>query len=404
MPRRLGVLLITLSLGACAGQPVVGSPAGSAAQPAASQSTGPAAVASTPAVAFHGTVQTYRGDAARTGVMPGPGPVGTPRIAWQFQAGGSFGSSPVVVDGTVYAVSGDGVVHAVDLGSGKERWNVRLGAEASASPLVVGQQLVAADGAGTIHALALADGSAAWTFRADGPISGSPDLIGDHVIAATHSGTVYALDPSTGAVAWQASVGGEVTRSVSGGEGSIYLGLGADLVAVSASDGSIRWRSTVGGGGAVGTPTLAGGNVFASTGLDSDAEADHGVACVDAKTGKLGWRYASETKAQVYTPAIAGGRAYVVGHDRRLVALDATSGKVAWSVERSSELEALPAVVGNAVYIVGNDGPVEAVDATTGKSIWSVPIKGVPYAPAVVDGYLLVGTDIGTLYAIAGAG
>ena len=92
-----------------------------------------------------------------------------------------------------------------------------------------------------------------------------------------------------------------------------------------------------------------------------------------------------------------------MGHDHRIVSLDAASGKVGWSVERSSEIEALPAVVGNTVYIVGNDGPVEAIDATTGASIWSVPIKGVPYAPSVVDGYLLVGTDIGTLYAIAGA-
>ena len=403
MRGRLGVLLVALSLGACAG---TSAPASQSAEPAATVANRPSAdvASAAPAVAFHGSVPTYRGDPARTGVMPGPGPVGTPQIAWQFQASAPFGSSPVVVEGTVYAVSGDGIVHAIELESGHERWNVSLGAEASASPLVAGGQLIAADGQGTIHALNLPDGSAGWTFHADGPISGSPAVIGDRIVAAAQSGTVYALDPATGTVVWQASVGGEVTRSVAGGDGSIYLGLGADLVAVSASDGSILWRSTIGGGGSVGTPTLAGGSVYASTGLDSDTDADHGVACVDAKTGKLGWRYTSDTKAQVYTPAVAGGRAYIVGHDHRIVSLDAASGKVGWSVERSSELEALPAVVGNAVYIVGNDGPVEAIDATTGTSIWSVPIKGVPYAPSVVDGYLLVGTDLGTLYAIAGAG
>ena len=47
---------------------------------------------------------------------------------------------------------------------------------------------------------------------------------------------------------------------------------------------------------------------------------------------------------------------------------------------------------------------VFAVDTATGTSLWSIAIKGVPYAPPVVDGYLLVGTDLGTLYAIAGAG
>ena len=77
-------------------------------------------------------VETYRGNAARTGVMPGPGPAGTPQVAWQFAAGGPFGSSPVVRDGVVYAVSGDGVVHAIDLATGVERWSVALGSEASA--------------------------------------------------------------------------------------------------------------------------------------------------------------------------------------------------------------------------------------------------------------------------------
>ena len=65
-------------------------------------------------------------------------------------------------------------------------------------------------------------------------------------------------------------------------------------------------------------------------------------------------------------------------------------------------VEALPAIVGDVLYLVGNDGPATAIDTATGKALWTVPVKGVPYAPAVVDGYLLVGTDIGNLYAIGG--
>ena len=70
--------------------------------------------------------------------------------------------------------------------------------------------------------------------------------------------------------------------------------------------------------------------------------------------------------------------------------------------ERPSELEALAAVVADVIYIVGSEGPAEAIDADSGEAIWSVPIKGVPFAPAVVDGYLLVGTNVGLLYAIGG--
>jgi len=335
--------------------------------------------------------------------MPGPGPSGDPRIAWQFQADGPFGSSPAVVDGVVYAVSGDGVVHALELGSGQERWKAELGTEASASPLVIDNLVIAADEGGTIHALARADGTSVWSVRTDGSITGSPAVVDDRIIAATGRGSIYALEAATGRIAWQKAVVGEISRSVAVADGTIYLPVEGEIVAVSASDGSILWRVTLATDGGVGTPTVANGIVSAATGLDGADVAAHAVGTVDALTGKPGWRYVSPTQAQIYTPAVAGDRAYVVGHDRLLVALDATTGAVVWSIERQSEIEALPAVVGNVVYIVGNGGPVEAIDATTGAPLWSVPIKGVPLAPTVVDGYLVVGTGIGTLYAIAGS-
>ena len=335
--------------------------------------------------------------------MPGPGPSGSPRIAWQFQAGGPFGSSPAVVDGVVYAGSGDGVVHALELGSGQERWKAELGAEASASLLVVGNLVVAADSAGTIHALSRADGTSVWTVQTDGPITGSPAVVGDRIVAATRRGTIFTLEVATGRIAWQTAAVGEISRSVAVAGDTIYLPVEGEIVAVSASDGSILWRVTLATDGAVGTPTVASGVVFAALGLDGADVAAHAVGTVDAFTGKPGWRYVSPTQAQVYTPAVAGDRAYVVGHDRLLVILDATTGAVVWSIERPSEIEALPALVGNVVYIVGNGGPVEAIDATTGTPLWSVPIKGIPYAPTIVDGYLVVGTGIGTLYAIAGS-
>src|SRR6266581_6683451 len=115
---RLGVLLLAASLAACGGP---GGPSGSA----------------RPTASFHGSVPTYRGDPARTGVMPGPGPSGRPAIAWQFQTPGEP-KQPAIVDGVVYAVSG-GVVHALELGSGHERWKADLGVQGGVIvPLVVG--------------------------------------------------------------------------------------------------------------------------------------------------------------------------------------------------------------------------------------------------------------------------
>jgi hypothetical protein len=39
-----------------------------------------------PAASSSTMVATYRGDAGRTGRMPGPAPTSTPAVTWQFQA------------------------------------------------------------------------------------------------------------------------------------------------------------------------------------------------------------------------------------------------------------------------------------------------------------------------------
>lgn len=108
-------------------------------------------------------VVTYRGDAARTGEMPGPAPSGTPSVAWTFKAGAPITSSPLAIDGVVYVLDNDGVIHALALETGEERWQATLGEDASASPLISDGLLIVGDSAGVIHGLAVADGSVRWT-------------------------------------------------------------------------------------------------------------------------------------------------------------------------------------------------------------------------------------------------
>ena len=348
-------------------------------------------------------VPTYRGDAARTGVMPGPGPTGQAGIAWQFDAEtGGFSNSPVAADGVVYAAGSDGAVRAIDLVTGDERWVTTLPNAISATPVIDDDLLIVSDDLGTVHGLSRADGSKAWTSEIGGGISGSPALVGDDLLVATTAGRLHKVDPTNGQERVEAlDVGGGVTRSVAAADGTAYLGIAGDLVAVDLAAWDVRWRSPLAGGiGDIGTPTVAGDLVYAATGLGGDSSADYGVVAVHASSGEEVWRYVSPTGATLYTPAVSGDQAFIVGHDRLMVALEAGDGSAVWSVDLASELEALPSVVDDVVFTVGNDGPAVAVDASSGSVLWTVPTVGVPFAPTIVDGYLLVGTDAGILYAI----
>ena len=48
-------------------------------------------------------------------------------LIWKFPTGNSVGSSPTVVNGTVYFGSWDGNLYAVDALTGSEKWRVRTG-------------------------------------------------------------------------------------------------------------------------------------------------------------------------------------------------------------------------------------------------------------------------------------
>lgn len=350
-----------------------------------------------------GDVTTYRGDAARTGVMAGPGPTGSPEVAWQFQASAPIASSPAVVGETAFLVSNDGAVNALDLKTGAVRWTVSLGATAgSASPLVVDGSLVIGDQTGVVHALDPQTGIKRWATATDGPIDGAAAAVGNLVLTATEAGTAYALDAQTGAVTWKTTLPAGVTRSVTASADTVFVGAEGILVALRLSDGTNLWQSTVATAGACGTPTVVAGLVYDATGIDGNDPAAKGVVAVDASTGEVRWRYASPTADQVYTPAISGGRAYAVSEDGTVVALDAATGNVVWTAPTGAPNEAVAALADGLVYVPTNGRTLVTLDAGTGALRWQAVIVGVPFGPVIAHGMVLVGTTTGVLYAIGG--
>jgi outer membrane protein assembly factor BamB len=222
------------------------------------------------------------------------------------------------------------------------------------------------------------------------------------VLTATEAGTAYALDARTGAVTWKTSLPAGVTRSVTASADTLFVGAGGILVALRLSDGAMLWQSPVASSGNCGTPTVAGGIVFDATGIDGDALDAKGVVAVDAATGAARWHFASPTQDQAYTPAVSASRAFVVVEDGTVVAMDAATGAVAWTTKTGAPNEALATVSGGVVYVPTNGQTLVALDATTGMLQWHVPIIGVPYAPVVAHRMVLVGTNVGALYAFGG--
>ena len=81
-----------------------------------------------------------------------------------------------------------------------------------------------------------------------------------------------------------------------------------------------------------------------------------------------------------------------------------TLGSELWSIATVNPVDALAAVADGVLYVAATGGPVMALEPDTGATLWALPLAGEPFAPIVADGYLLIGTSLGVLYAIAGRG
>jgi outer membrane protein assembly factor BamB len=395
------LIALVLVVAACAprtGSPTIGSP---------DPTVGPT-MAAMPTGGIDADVPSYRGNAARDGVMPGPGPVGNPILAWKVNLPGPVGTSPVTVGGTVFIAVRTGSLVALDLQTGAQRWTSQVSTSALSTPEVAGDLVIVGTGQDGLQAIDAATGTKRWSVAADGAIPGAPAQADGLVVFGTDRGTVVAVDAATGSKAWSRSVDDPVIGSVAIADGSVVVSTdGGDahhgtLVALDLKTGAQRWRTDVGYYGRAGTPAIAGGRVYDSTGLDTSTPGSHHIVTLDLATGALDWAFANATDDPVYTPAVIGDEAYIPGEDHTLTRVATANGSTDWTFAADGVVEVVPAIAGDVVYAASNNGSAFALDRTTGTKLWSRPIRGVPYGPTVAGGLLLVGTDLGIVYAIGG--
>lgn len=267
-------------------------------------------------------VETVRGLHGNGGPEVAGSPVSTTRwtLESDFRASRVVGGSPerrplVATDGTLLVSGSDGLL-ALDASSGRVRW--RTGA--NVPPPVVHD--------GTAYAVSYTLGVRGFDVETGEEVSGAPDLDApgrslaagpDQLVVATGDGLLgVGYD---GVVRWRYTPedANHDGVPVALGDGVAFTTFDFDstthLVAVDADDGTERWRTPRGTGGA---PSVADGVVVAP--LDG-----YGIVALDAESGEQRWEFAPGDEG-ITTPwspvAIVDETVYVVG-DSHLYALEA---------------------------------------------------------------------------------
>ena len=101
------------------------------------------------------------------------------------------------------------------------------------------------------------------------------------------------------------------------------------------------------------------------------------------------------------SPVVASGVICFGCTDRKLYALDATTGDKLWDFETGGWIESSPAIHNGTVYFGSNDGKLYALDLKTGKEKWQFKTRyAVKSTPAVAGGKVIFGSTDYRLYAL----
>lgn len=350
-------------------------------------------------------------DAQHSSASTAVGPT-TGRIRWRRTLEGNVTPGPVVAaDGTIYAASNAGVLHALDPATGEDLWTVDgeggYGLDLSTSPAVLPDGVVLWPGPhNTLYAVS-ARGDVLWRLELDGAVT-SPAVETDGIaVVGDSTGRLLLLHPDANGpgATWDVDLDeqtyGSPVIAVDGR--TVYQSVLSGVVAV--RDGGVLWRSEA--------PSEI---VEVSAALGPDGTVVVGTNDpyqygLDPTDGDVRWRFRRDFWTYSSPSVTSDGIVYFGDHDNRVTGLDVASGELVFRFSGSRE-NVNPGGIGiwtsvvvdahHSAYVGTREGLVYGVDRD-GELMWELRAGTTvdSYPALTADGALVIGTADGELLAIA---
>ena len=279
-----------------------------------------------------------------------------------------FGGGLAADSGRIYAATGFGYVMAFEARSGKKLWEKSVGSPLRASPTAVNDRVFVVTKEGQVMCLSGVDGTDLWTFtglseRASILVNASPAVEGDAVVVPYPTGDVVALRTADGQPMWSESLArtrtasslaamSDAGRPVATG-GVVYaVGHAGRMIATGLKSGERLWSLTV---ASIQQPWVAGDTVYV---VDTGAQ----VMAVTRTEGKILWATKLPGNATWSGPVLAGNRLWLTSSKGQLASVEATTGKVASTQDLGSPIYIAPVVAGGRMYVLTDNAKLIALN------------------------------------------
>jgi len=331
---------------------------------------------------------------------------------------------PTISNGVVYLGSEAGVLHAIDMESGRELWRFETGGPVFHAPLVHGDFILFGSWDGRLRAVDKTSGDLIWEFEAgrvdwavhDIFINGIPTVVDGIAYFSSEDFNVYAVEIETGREVWRHALGNEPqARQIPIVDRTAYIGTwDGHLYAIDIDTGERVWRSTTDDTGRAGlseqVPFVTVVPIVTDEAVYFTDWAGN-LFAVNRDSGQQVWRFDPTAANSRHV----GSRSFIAldddilyystVEDQHLYGVDRHTGHEVWSAETEGIVYG-PRAVGGGVGLYaeflanksGNGGTMtmRAMQLNTRQLMWSA--EDVATGPVVVDGNVYFAGADGSVY------
>jgi outer membrane protein assembly factor BamB len=281
----------------------------------------------------------------------------TGKVKWRATREKGSYSPPVIVGDTLYVGADSGYFYAVDIKGEQpqQKWRHVRGDQSSAlqSPLVGDGTVFYVSGEGLLFALNSETGEPRWSYASGKPYLSSPAL-SDGTVYFAGPDVIYALE----------SASGKLKSQVKAEVGAPFVTIANGLVYFLDNRGHLRSVDSRTGAA---QPKPRNDNRLGTRFAIEEQTVYFGgwstgnVYAVDAVTGDIKWKFTRTAESDCSAPVVVGDNLLFTCDDGRLYSLDKLTGKKKWVATNKKPEVSTPAIADGMAYFLSDDGKVYAV-------------------------------------------